>query len=161
MQPLNPFRQSEGLCGPASLKILFDHYGREFSEDELAHLCNATADVGTDHAGMAMAAEQLGEKPIVKEGATIEELRGYVDKEIPVIVGWYSDFEGEADNHYSVVYHVDDEVISMMDPERDEGTTTMPIADFEKVWFDFDGMEEKRVERWMMVIPGLRKMHEE
>jgi ABC-type bacteriocin/lantibiotic exporter with double-glycine peptidase domain len=160
MQPLNPFRQSEGLCGPASLKILLDHYGREFSEAELAHLCNATADIGTDHAGMITAAEQLGEAPHVKQDAGIEDLRGYVDKEIPVIVGWYSDYKGVEGSHYSVVYHVDDEMISMMDPERDEGMVTMSISEFEKVWYDFDGPEEARVDRWMMVIPGLRKIPE-
>ncbi|MFZ2804043.1 MAG: cysteine peptidase family C39 domain-containing protein [Patescibacteria group bacterium] len=156
MQPLNPFRQSPGLCGPASLKILLDHYGREFSEEELSELCDATVEKGTDHVGLIKAANEIGEDPIAKDNATIEELRELVEKEIPVIVGWYSE-HGEPDDHYSVVYEVTDDMISMMDPERDEGTLTMPISEFEKVWYDFEGSERMRVERWMMAIPGLTK----
>jgi ABC-type bacteriocin/lantibiotic exporter with double-glycine peptidase domain len=154
MEPLNPFRQTPGLCGPASLKILLDHYGREYSEEELSELCDATADKGTNHSGLVKAVREIGEDPLVKDGATVEELRELVEKEIPVIVGWYSAY-GEPDDHYSVVYDVTDTHISMMDPERDEGTVSMPIEEFEKVWYDFEGADDARVEHWMIAIPGL------
>lgn len=156
MEPLNPFRQSAGLCGPASLKILLNHYGKDYTEDELAELCRATADKGTDHAGLVEAVRAIGYEPLVKDMATVAELRGLVEQEIPVIVGWYSTDE----DHYSVVYDVDDENVSMMDPELDEGIRVMPIPEFETVWYDFDSGAGDRVERWMLAVPGLKRVTE-
>lgn len=149
MKPLKHHRQSPGLCGPASLQILLSHYGKEFTEDELSKLCEATAEHGTDHSGLIKAVEALGERPVVKTGASIEDLRHFVERETPVIVGWWNDTE----DHYSVAYELDDETISMMDPQLEEGTRTMAIPDFEKAWYDFDGPENVRVDRWMMAIP--------
>ncbi|MCI0479111.1 cysteine peptidase family C39 domain-containing protein [Candidatus Uhrbacteria bacterium] len=150
---LNPFRQSTGLCGPASLKILLDFYGRTFTEEELAELCEATAEYGTDHANMVEAVRALGGEPVAKSDATLDDIREAVRRGIPVVVGWYSTF-GEPDDHYSVVYAIDDATISMMDPERDEGSVTMPLDEFDKAWHDFDGPENVRVDRWMMTIPS-------
>lgn len=153
MKPLKPHRQKPGLCGPASLKILLSHYGKEFTEDDLAKICRATAEVGTDHAGLIDGLKSIGENPIVKENATIDDLRYYMERDTPVIVGWFSEY-GEPDEHYSVVYEVTDEIISMMDPERDEGTVTMPIEDFEKVWYDSEGAGKQRIQHWMLAIPS-------
>lgn len=150
---LNPFLQSPGLCGPASLKILLDYYGKTFTEGELAELCNATAERGTDHADMVAAVAAIGGEPVEKIGASVDDIRGYVEKEIPVIVGWYSEY-GEPGDHYSVVYAIDNETVSMMDPEREDGSVTMSVTEFEKVWYDFDGPDDVRVERWMMAIPS-------
>jgi len=152
---LNPFRQSIGLCGPASLKILLDYYGKTFTEGELAEICNATAEHGTNHADMVAAVASFGGEPVAKFGASLDDIRGFVDDEIPVIVGWFSEY-GEPGDHYSVVYAMDDETLSMMDPERDEGTVTMSLEEFEKVWYDFDGPDEVRVERWMMAVPSFK-----
>ncbi|MBI4138842.1 C39 family peptidase [Candidatus Uhrbacteria bacterium] len=145
---LNPFRQSPGYCGPASLKILLEYYGKSFSEDELARICGSTQEKGTDHAELVAALETLGEKPVAKERATIEDVRSYIRKGTPVIVGWWSTDE----DHYSVVYDMRDETISLMDPEVEGGSVVMPITDFEKVWHDFDGAQNIRVERWMLAI---------
>jgi len=152
---LNPFRQSPGLCGPASLKILLDYYGRTYTEGELSEICNATAEYGTDHADMVAAVASIGGEPVEKFGASLDDIRGFVDDEIPVIVGWFSEYGGQGD-HYSVVYAMDNETLSMMDPERDEGSVTMPLDAFEKVWYDFDGPDDVRVERWMMAVPSFK-----
>lgn len=155
MKPLKKhIRETKGLCGPASLKILLSHYGKEFTESELAKLCAATAEEGTDHVGLVKAVESLGEKPIVKSNATIEDLRYYVDRETPVIVGYWSGSDEEAGDHYAVVYEITNETISMMDSQLGTGITTFLIEDFEKVWYDLDGPENKRVDRWMLAIPA-------
>lgn len=153
MKKLKPFRQTPGLCGPASLKILLSHYGKDFTEVELAKLCNATTEHGVDHAGLVTAVEAIGEKPLTKTNASIDVLRSYVEKDVPVIVGWYSQ-HGTPDYHYSVVYAVDDETISLMNPELDEGSETMSIEEFEKLWYDFEGTEDSRTDRWMLAIPA-------
>jgi len=151
---LKPFRQTPGLCGPASLKILLTHYGKEYTEAELTNLCNATADDGTDHVGMMRAAEALGHKPIAMSNASIKDIQWFIDQDVPVIIGWWSTWGDEGD-HYSVVYDIDKGQIMMMDPELDSGIRAMPIAEFEKVWYDFDGSEKVRVNRWMMAIPSV------
>ncbi|HEU0050519.1 MAG TPA: cysteine peptidase family C39 domain-containing protein [Patescibacteria group bacterium] len=148
MKPLQPFRQTPGLCGPASLKILLSHYGKDFSEQELAGLCEATVEQGTDHEKLIKAVQVIGEKAYAKSGGTIDEIREYTRKNIPVIVGWWST-DGD---HFSVVYHADRKSIWMMDPELDEGIRKMSIEEFEHVWYDFDGPENVRVDRWMMAL---------
>lgn len=150
MKPLKPHRQTEGMCGPASLKILLSHYGKEFTQQELATLCRSTAESGTDHQGIIDAVESIGNKPIVKENASLDELRYFIERDTPVIVGWWSD-DGD---HYSVVYEISEDRIFMMDPQEDLGTTEMSIEEFEKLWYDFDGPENVRVDRWMLAIPA-------
>ncbi|MEI7741577.1 MAG: cysteine peptidase family C39 domain-containing protein [bacterium] len=153
-KPLKAFRQTPGLCGPASLKILMTHYGKEFTEGEMANLCTATADDGADHSGMMRAAERLGHKPIAMSNASIKDIQWFLDQDVPVIIGWWSD-HGEAGDHFSVVYDIEGDIIKMMDPELDAGIREMKIEEFKKVWFDFDGKENVQVKRWMMAIPSV------
>lgn len=42
------FKQTEGFCGPASLKMVLAYYGTEKTEDELADLMGATREYGCD-----------------------------------------------------------------------------------------------------------------
>jgi len=149
MIKLKPFRQSEGMCGPASLKIILDAYGKEYSEKELAEICHTTPDVGTNHEDLVSCVERLGHTPAVKSDATVQELRDYVKRDVPVVVGWWD----VDDDHYAVVYDVDETHVHMMDPELDEGERQMPIEEFEKVWYDFDSQLNIKVNRWMMAVP--------
>ena len=152
MQPLNPFKQTEGLCGPASLKILLSHYGKDFTEEELAGLCDSTVESGTNHQGIRDALVSLGLHPLEKEGATIEELRELIDEEIPVLVGWTKDGE----DHYSVVYAVDETSVSMMDPEEDLGKATLEMNEFEKAWHDFDSGTQRDTTHWLIAVSSIR-----
>ncbi|MDO8584077.1 MAG: cysteine peptidase family C39 domain-containing protein [bacterium] len=148
MKALKPFRQTPGLCGPASLKILLSHYGKEFTEAELAQLCQTTAERGTDHAPLIKAAEKIGGRVIVKKEATLDDVKRFIDKNDPVIVGWWSD-DGD---HYSVVYDIDDTFVYLMDPQFEEGVTRIEKKTFLDIWYDFDGPESVRVDRWMMAL---------
>jgi len=42
MIKLKPFRQTPGLCGPASLKMVMDYYGVSVSEKEIARVAGST-----------------------------------------------------------------------------------------------------------------------
>ena len=148
MKPLTPFRQSPGLCGPASLKIVLSHYGVDKSELDLALLSDATPDKGTNHEGLVKAAKSLGAVVSTKENATMDDIRIHVENDIPVIVGWWSGTE----DHFSVVYEVGKAKIYMMDPEAQSGIRILPIEDFEKLWHDLDGDDNHPVQRWMMTI---------
>lgn len=48
--PVKPFHETlfKGMCGPASLKMVFAYYGIEKSEEEIAKLAGTTDDSGTD-----------------------------------------------------------------------------------------------------------------
>ncbi len=148
---LKPFRQTPGLCGPASLKIALSAFGIDKTEEELARHARASQDRGTDHAGLAEAARIIGVLAHERSNASMDDVRVFLLQGIPVIVGFWD--EGETgDDHYAVAFDVDEEHIFLMDPQRDGGIRVMPIEDFESVWFDLDGPENVRVERWMMGI---------
>lgn len=151
MDPLNPFRQSEAMCGPASLKILLSHYGKHFSERELATLCDATVESGTTADGLVSAIRSLGYAPVTKTNATIDDLRAYLAQDVPVLVAWYSTDM----HHYSIAYDVTESDIFLMDPETEDGMRTMPISEFETLWGDHDSVKKIALPRWMLVIPEL------
>lgn len=150
---LKHHRQTPGLCGPASLKILLTHFGKEYSEKELAKLCNATIDFGTDHQDLVKAVKEIGAYCFTKENATIEDLKFFIKNDLPVIVGWWS----EDGDHYSVMYDINEENIYLMDPQIDaiknEGNISMPTKNFLELWYDFEGKNnERKVSRWLMIV---------
>lgn len=147
MKPLTPYRQAQNLCGPASLKVLLAYYDRQHSEDDLAKMCKSTPEIGTTHAQLITGIKSLGAEVDARDKATIDDLRKYVEDDVPVIVGWWC----EDEPHYSVVYEVGKSRIFMMDPQTESGIRIMPLEDFEKVWHDMEGGKEK-VERWMLAI---------
>lgn len=153
MIKLTPFRQSPSFCGPASLKMVLEYYGLHKTEKELGELCQTTFEQGTDHDNLVRAAETLGFQVQQKQNASLEDLRRLVDQEIPVIVGWFSTDE----DHFSVVVEVTDSIVYLMDPELDEGKREMAVSEFEAVWYDNDGPENKRFVHWMMWISSSKQ----
>jgi hypothetical protein len=155
---LRPFRQSAGLCGPASLKIAFALFGRHYSEKELARLCRSTPEVGTQHRHLVRAAIGLGANVFVKRGGDLEEIRDIVHTDrMPVIVGWYSPTDPKKplpdEDHFSVVAQVTDKRIVLCDPENDSGFNELSRRQFEKQWWDTDDEGHGRpVRRWYMAL---------
>jgi predicted double-glycine peptidase len=143
---VKPFQETlhAGMCGPASLKIVFDYYGFNKSEKELALLAGTTCDLGTDEKGLVKAAKSLGFKCIVKNKSTFSDIEKWLKKGVPVIVDWFTrgraDYPSSevADGHLSVVTGLDDKHIYIQDPEIGE-IRIMERDDFMKVWFDFSG----------------------
>lgn len=145
MLELRPFQETlhEGMCGPASLKIVLDYFGVDKSESELADLMGKT-DLGVDEKGIVTTAESLGFKAAVKNESDFSDIQGWLDKKVPVIVDWFTRGRADypdsaiADGHYSVVAGLDDEHMYLQDPELG-GLRTLKKEDFKKVWFDFSG----------------------
>ena len=143
---VKPFQETmgEGMCGPASLKIVLNYYGLEKSEAELAELCNTTKEMGTNEENLRKAAESLGFKVETKVHSTFEDIQYWLDKNVPVIVDWFTrgridyDESTVADGHYSVVVGLDEEYIYIEDPELGN-MRKMKLEDFMVVWFDFKG----------------------
>jgi len=144
--PVKSFQEtlSKSMCGPATLKMIFDYYGIEKSEQEIAKLCGTTEDLGTDDKGIKKVAESLGFNVEIKNNSTFEDIQKWLDKKVPVIVNWFTrgraDYDDSevADGHYSVVAGLDDEFIYIQDPEIGK-LRKVEREDFMKVWFDFIG----------------------
>jgi ABC-type bacteriocin/lantibiotic exporter with double-glycine peptidase domain len=132
------------MCGPASLKMVLSYYGIEETEQGLAELCKTDSELGTDAVALKRAAEGHALKVEVKDGATFDEIKSWLDKKVPVIVDWFSrgrtDYSESAvpDGHYSVVVGLDEQYVYLQDPEIG-GLRKIKRDDFLKVWFDFSG----------------------
>jgi ABC-type bacteriocin/lantibiotic exporter with double-glycine peptidase domain len=152
---VQPFSQTTGLCGPASLKILLSHFGKNYTEEQLAQLGNATVDSGTEHEGMIQAVKEIGGFVFVKENGTIEELEYFIKEEkLPVIIGWF-DKDGD---HYSVVVSITDKNIVIVDPASNEPERWLDRTTFPNIWFDFVGKDNKTVSwNWYMVVTFEKK----
>lgn len=151
MKPLFPVRQTPGLCGPATLKILLQHLDKEYSEDDLAKLCKVTPDTATSHDKIIDGAKAIGGVVETKTGASINDLREYIENEIPVMVGW-KDAKGD---HYGVIYEIGKLKVFMMDPETESGIRILPIEEFETLWHDTHA--GAKTERWMMAVTNFKK----
>ncbi len=146
---VTPFRQTAGLCGPASLKIALSYFGLDYSESYLTQLTGANTDQGTEHTGMVDAIEQLGGTAVVQENANLTDIKDFVVRQkLPVIIGWF-DQDGD---HYSVVVGVTAKFLITVDPAVG-GTRRLPKAKFPAIWFDFVGPENKIVSwHWLMAV---------
>jgi len=134
MIKIKPFRQRPGLCGPASLKMVFDYYGVQVSEDEIAKIAGATKEKGISKEGLVRAVKHFGFQVFSKEKSSLSDLKYFVKRKIPVIVDWFWEDEG----HYSVVVNIDKKNIVLRDPSL-KGLRKMSIEKFFRVWFDFPG----------------------
>jgi ABC-type bacteriocin/lantibiotic exporter with double-glycine peptidase domain len=143
---MTPVRMLPGLCGPAALKVVLTHYKKDYTHDEIAKLCEVTPDEHASHSKMISGAESAGLKSTAMDNATIDNIRSFVDEDIPVVVGWQLDGK----DHYSVVYDVGKMKIFMMDPATESGIRILPIEGFEAVWNDKGGENGAPVTRWMM-----------
>tara|TARA_Y100000034_G_C6619179_1_gene269908 strand:- start:85 stop:528 length:444 start_codon:yes stop_codon:yes gene_type:complete len=125
-------KQSEGYCGPASLKMVLSIYGINKSENELAKLTKTSRKKGCDEKDIVKVAKKLGLKGYVKKNSSIFEIKKLVNKGIPVIVDWFSPEEA---GHYSVVVGFEKDKILIADPHFGK-VKKYRIDWFEERWFD-------------------------
>ena len=160
MIKLKPFRETPGLCGPASLKMVMDYYGVSVSEAEIAEAAGATKERGTKIEGLIKAARHFGFKTFVKKNSSLGDLEYFVKRKVPVIVDWFS----EDDGHYSVVVDIDEKNVVLMDPELRKILIYVRRRKFSRetflrIWFDFPGdfmrKPEDLVLRLMLVVTPL------
>lgn len=144
--PVKPFQETlgAGMCGPASLKMVFEYYGLEKTEKELAELCGIDPNLGTTHASMKSVAEGLGFTVELHSNSTFEDIEIWLGKKVPVIVDWFTPGQNDQsdsempDGHSSVVVGLDADFIYMQDPEIGR-MRTIKRGEFMRVWFDFTG----------------------
>lgn len=173
------FHQREAECGNTSLKSVLDYHGKRYSAKRLGELCGLSED-GIDHGPLAEGAALTGAHVFTKSEGSVSELRKFLEMGYPVIVGWWSvqpdeaklgygpfdaswDEETRAEwdaGHYSVVHHISDEWVYLMDPQTFKvgseivrgGFRRMRIKTFLDLWYDTDGPKYEKVERWYLVV---------
>lgn len=137
MIKIKPLKQTKSYCGPYCLKLIFDYYGLNVEIKEIAKISKTVvkeSNSGTSPQNMVVAAKHFGFKAKYKENSSIKEIEKLIKKGIPVIVNWFSDYEG----HYSIVADIDKTGLYIIDPEYGK-KVFMKWSHFEKVWFDYKG----------------------
>ncbi len=130
---VKPYREKNaGYCGPATLKMVLEYYNTYKSEEELAHLTKTTQEKGMKIENAVEGLKKLGFDTQIKDFADFNDIRSYINNNIPVVVDWFSTDDG----HFSVVIDIDDKNIYLQDPELGN-LRTMNLTTFYRVWFDF------------------------
>ncbi len=147
--------QTAGYCGPASLKVASEHFGRIYKERHLERLCRRTSGrrvptrkYGTDHAELVAVAKALGGFGESKTRGTLADISRNLRLGRPVIVGWTTP-DGD---HFSVVYFITRTHVFMSDPDEGGSRRKMRVGRFLRAWKDTDTPENVKVERWYLAI---------
>ena len=164
--PVEPFQETlyASACAPATLKMLLTYWklpGAEQSDIELAQEMGTDPALGTTNEQFLEIAARFGLASDVKTEATFDDIQEWLDKNIPVVVDWFSPGrkdspEGEMpDGHYSIVVGLDAEKIYLQDPETG-GLRTISRREFWRAWFDFKEdyitTWDELVVRWIAAI---------
>jgi len=144
MLSITPFKQSDSSrCGPACIRMVLDYYKIDVTEDEIANHCGWTYEEGCDDVGIKKAIEHYGLGCSIRNECDLDDIRYWVDHHIPVIVDWFANGLDDFDmpnGHSSVVVGIDQERIHLVDPWLGQ-KISIPLAEFERVWFDWKGTD--------------------
>lgn len=145
--PIGHHRQiTSWSCCPSTLKIVFDYYKNKKNIKELIKgtECN---EEGTLHKNIKKYLKKLGYAFFEKEGANLKDIENFIQKGIPVIVG-YEAYHG---GHFSVVIGYNNKNFLLSDPAYDKKYKWIDKQDFDKRWYE----EDKPgiiVKRWLLAI---------
>lgn len=97
-------------CGPACIKMLVKHYGKDISMQQLRDICNTDRE-GTSIAELNNALQKLGFKTLpVKISVEKSDISLFVEEiNLPIIVHWN-------DNHFVVLYKIHNNNYYIADP---------------------------------------------
>lgn len=140
----------------------------DYSEEMLSKELKADPASGTSYRAMADFARLKGYRVEVRTGMSMDDVRGFIDEGVPVIVliqAWaefpvdYSkDWE---DGHYAVAIGYDREAVYFMDPSTLGNYTYLANREFLDRWHDEDKGE--RLTRFGLIItrPGRETSYEQ
>ena len=135
------------VCGPATLKLVFDFFGKKISLDEIIFVAKSTFEGGTSPKNLIKTARKFGFKTLQKSNATITDIEKQIEKQFPVIIV----YQAWGDGHYSVIYGFNKTYFFISDPAFEKGYRKIKKEVLVNSWHDFD-MHGKPFNQWMMVI---------
>jgi len=99
-----PFiKQDSDFCGPASLSTILYFYGDNITQEEIAKYVYIPSLKGALITDLENFAKSKGYKTVLQKG-NIEDIKGYIDKNIPVIALIDLGFWVISKPHYIVIY---------------------------------------------------------
>ncbi|MDG6933676.1 MAG: C39 family peptidase [Nitrososphaerota archaeon] len=142
-------QRKANTCGPASLRIALKLLGLEVDEAWLAgHM--AVTKLGTKPSGFKRVLCKLGLSYSEIHNATINDIRRFILRGLPVVVAWT--FKG--DGHYSLVTGATCEGISIFEPYSGR-LIEIDYRRFAKLWHD----PCNHTTKWMIAI--ISNQHED
>jgi len=150
-------------CGPASLRSIFYHYGYAVSEQELV-IDGEVEEEGTDTKTMRMIARKHGFSFYSKSNGTVDELKNWLLKEIPILI-CYQDYGKPNGNngHYAILTGLSKQYVVISDPSnywegdgaKFASSKKMAMDNFLKRWFEIeDGV---KIKHWYSIIRPRKK----
>lgn len=118
------------------------HYnGINAPESEIAERAGHTYALGCNDHGMKRALESYGLNVEIKNFSTFEDIQNILDRNIPVIVDWFSGGINcepcdTPNGHSSIVVDLTDQHIFLLDPEY-ASIRKLSKDDFMRCWFDW------------------------
>ncbi|OGY67721.1 MAG: hypothetical protein A3H63_01330 [Candidatus Harrisonbacteria bacterium RIFCSPLOWO2_02_FULL_45_10c] len=147
MEKIIPYyrQKNKYYCGPASLAMVFDYFGKRLSQERLAKELHTTPREGSDNPVMIRVAKRHGFSVSTYRRANFQILRRFLDKRVPVIVAYIEPAGNEG--HYAVVSSLTRNYIVLRDPWNGKNFQ-LSRYEFLRRWRD----EEKKQERWLMAV---------
>ena len=130
-------QETPWTCGPASLRAVLAHYGRDVSEPELERAAVTAPAIGARPEGMVHAAEVYGCHARAFVMNSVGELVGLLAKSIPPIVIVDSWTRPGKVGHYVVVSRIDltRGLVTVMDPHTEGNWRVMTAKEFDERWW--------------------------
>lgn len=131
-----PYKQTRSTCGPTSLRMVLAYYGIKKTNKELVKLTHCSLKFGTKAENILSAAKKLGLTGSINDFSTINDLKKWYRKKVPVIIDWFE----QTDGHYSPLLKIDNKYIWILNPETAK-PQRIDLPTFKLIWFDFRGSE--------------------
>lgn len=149
-------------CGVKALQLVMAYYGIEIREDELISELKSDND-GTSVENMIGIAKKNGFEVIAGRGVSLETVKQYIEKGIPVIVllqawaerymtleDWKTDYD---DGHYAIVIGYQDHIVIFEDPSSFR-RTWLTEEEFLARWHDINPRTGEKYDQFAMVLLG-------
>jgi uncharacterized protein len=157
-------------CGPTSMLMMLVYYGIEIRKDELIGKINPKDNIkkdGTPPKDIVSTFKKYNIKAEIKQNQTIDNIKSYIDKKMPVILILQAHSSKEnpnykkdkTDGHYSICIGYSDNHIIFADPSSYE-KTYLTYDELEDRWHDVDKFDDK-FNNTLIVVHGKKKFSKE
>lgn len=136
-------------CGITAVQSILGYYGIDRRQDDLIAAMKPDPDMGTNYQNVLAYAQSLGFEASAHKGMTLDELKGYIDRRVPVLLAiqaWMTppvDWKTFEEGHYVVAVGYDAENFYFMDPSTLGHYTYIPIPEFLERWHDRDDYQKQ------------------
>lgn len=146
------YQMREHTCGPASVKMVFDHlWGTDTSEAELADWLASNQQIGTRQRAIARLVERFGfDVRTYDTDTTTDDLRKALAAGHVVIVLYHLADDDETFDHYAVVKQITPDEVVLHDPYLGPDLA-LPVEAFEALWAAVDGVPGRK-DRWAIAV---------